>query len=321
MKFRRIGAVLLGGALLAAGLVTPASAGEPVPAEPGICSLDSVQANDRITAALNSTVQTVRIETGCEDQQVTCAAAPEDDPECYAYLEKLAGGFYDPSVPVYADNEFDSVTARFTYANGSMSPAVTARRTAEFEDVGFNRYLVWELDRTFTYRTPAGLTKVTVTAKEDSQTFTRTDSFYIRRNAKIDGFGSAPEERLVNSNLTSTGKLTRLTETGKYVPWGGKEVIIEFRAVNTSSWVRVGSDLTDSTGYFAKTVRTKKDGHWRARAVRTSSTHGPTSGADYVNVTNYANCSAVPASLKPLTRTDPGYEPKLDGDSDGLACE
>ena len=53
----------------------------------------------------------------------------------------------------------------------------------------------------------------------------------------------------------------------------------------------------------------------------TSYTYGPTSSADYVNVTNYTNCSAVPYALKPLTRTEPGYEPRLDADSDGLACE
>ena len=68
-------------------------------------------------------------------------------------------------------------------------------------------------------------------------------------------------------------------------------------------------------------VRTKADGYWRARAARTTTTYGPTSGSDYVNVTNYTNCSAVPYALKPLTRTEPGYEPRLDADSDGLACE
>ena len=181
--------------------------------------------------------------------------------------------------------------------------------------------MVWSLDRIFTYRTPAGLTKVTVTAKEDSQTFTRSDSFYVRRNAKIDGFNAGPEDRLVNNNLKSSGKLLRLNGSGVYVPWVNKSVVIEYRKAGTSTWVSVGSDTTDSTGYFAKTVKTKADGHWRARAVQTSATHGPTSGADYVNVTNYTNCSAVPRALKPLTRTEPGYEPRLDADSDGLACE
>ena len=105
------------------------------------------------------------------------------------------------------------------------------------------------------------------------------------------------------------------------MPWSGKSVDIQFKALNTNTWVKVGSDVTSSTGSFEKVLRTKKDGHWRAVAAGTNYTHGPASTWDYVNVTHYANCSAVPTSLRPLTRTEPGYEPRLDADSDGLACE
>jgi hypothetical protein len=207
----------------------------------------------------------------------------------------------------------DKVTGQFTFSNGSVSKEWVATKSGD-------NYTV---TRPFTYRDPPGLTKVTVRAFEGGKVVgTKTDTFYVRRNAVITGFNSGPEDRLVNSNLKSSGKLTRLTVAGTYVPWTNKEVIIEFRKVNTSTWARVGSDLTDSTGYFAKTMRTKSDGHWRARAVGTSYTYGPTSSADYVNVTNYANCDAVRAAGKdPLYKTDPGYEPKLDGDSDGWACE
>ena len=150
----------------------------------------------------------------------------------------------------------DKVTGQFTFSNGTVSKEWVATKSGD-------NYTV---TRPFTYRDPAGLTKVTVRAYEgDKVVGTKTDTFYVRRNAKIDGFNSGPEDRLVNSNLKSSGKLTRLTDAGTYVPWTNKEVIIEFRKVNTSTWARVGSDLTDSTGYFAKTVRTKADGHWRAR--------------------------------------------------------
>src|SRR5918994_2098035 len=152
-----------------------------------------------------------------------------------------------------------AITARFTLANGTVGPVLTATRT------GTSTYTV---SRNFGYTSIHCLTKITVTAKEGSQTFTKADTFYVRRNAKINGFNAGPEDRLVNSNLKSSGKLTRLTSAGSDVPWTNKEVVIEFRKAGTSTWSRIGSDYTSSTGYFEKTVRTKADGYWRARAAR-----------------------------------------------------
>jgi hypothetical protein len=317
---RRVVAALLP-ALLLITLAPRIASAAPPQESGGTCQLSSVVANDIVTYATGLTKQTVKIGASCAPLTYYCPDGT--DQECFDLLyakinedaawDKVEVNPYSGYVDTYVKPvELDSITARFTLANGTVGPVLTATRT------GTSTYTV---SRNFGYTSIHGLTKITVTAKEGSQTFTKADTFYVRRNAKTAGFNAGPEDRLVNSNLKSSGKLTRLNGNGVYVPWVDKSVVIEFRKAGTSTWVSVGSDTTDSTGYFAKTVRTKADGYWRARAVRTSTIHGPTSGADYVNVTNYTNCSAVPYALKPLTRTEPGYEPRLDADNDGLACE
>jgi hypothetical protein len=324
---RRVVAAVLSALLLFT--LAPGTASAAPPQESGgTCQLSSVVANDILTHATGLTTQTVKINAGCTPLTYTCVGNGWDqewDQECfdllYAKIEADAAWDTDkvkvnPNTGVIdtyvVPVTLDSFTARFTFANGTVGPALSATRT------GTSTYTV---SRNFGYASIHGLTKITVTATQGAQTFTKADTFYVRRNAGINGFNSGPEDRLVNSNLKSSGKVTRLTSSGTYVAWTNKRVDIEFRALNTSTWKSVGYDYTDSTGYFAKTVRTKGDGHWRARASQTSTQRGPISGADYVNVTNYANCSAVPYALRPLTRTEPGYEPRLDADSDGLACE
>ena len=239
----RLVAAILGGALLAAGLVTPASA---IP--PGTCELSHVGAHDIVTYATRTTPEEVVIFSDCD---------PEDGPLTWT-----------------------SVTGYFVLADGTK----TATKPASPFDPGEG--ISHALVRTFTHRSPAGLSEVVVNAVDKTGLVqTRTGSFHVRRNAKITGFNAGPEDRPVGSNLKSSGTLTRLNGSGVYVPWVNKEVAIEFRKAGTTTWVRQGSDRTDSTGHFARTVRTTGDGTWRARAGRTESIYGPTSRSDYVNVT------------------------------------
>lgn len=236
----RLVAMILGGAIGAAGIVTPASA-----VAPGTCELSHVGAHDIVTYALRTTPEEVVIFSSC-----------------------------DP------DTTWTSVTGYFILADGTK----TAEKPASPFDPGEG--ISHALVRTFTHRSPAGLSEVVVNAVDETGLVqTRTGSFQVRRNAKITGFNAGPEDRPVGSNLKSSGKLTRLNGSGVYVPWVNKGVVIEFRKAGTTTWVRQGTDTTDSTGQFAKTVRTKGDGTWRARAGRTETNYGPISRSDYVNVT------------------------------------
>lgn len=239
----RLAVMLLGGALLAAGLVPPDAA---IP--PDTCELTKVAAHDVVTHATRTTSEEVLVISYCE---------PDDGPLTWA-----------------------SVTGYFFLADGTR----TARRPASPFDPGYG--ISHALVRTFTHRSPAGLSEVVVDAVDRTGLVqTRTDSFHVRRDAKIYGFNAGPEDRPVGSNLRSSGTLLRLNGSGVYVPWVNTRVSIEFRVPGTDTWTRVGADVTDRRGYFTKTVRTRGDGTWRARAGRTETIHGPISRSDYVNVT------------------------------------
>lgn len=133
-----------------------------------------------------------------------------------------------------------------------------------------------------------GSVSVEVTDWDANTSYRDGIPFYVRRNVAMASFNASPEPVRKGSPIKVTGSVSRLTVgtygTAKYVPYSAHAVDIYFRPLTSSTYTKVSSALTSSTGSFARSITATVDGCWKAYSVQTSYNVGRWSTADCVDV-------------------------------------
>ncbi|MFI1938466.1 hypothetical protein ACH44C_14980 [Streptomyces purpureus] len=96
---------------------------------------------------------------------------------------------------------------------------------------------------------------------------------------------AGPEPVARGGKLTVTGTLTVSDWlTGKKVPYAGRPVTLEFKKAGTTTWSKVRTITTPSTGKVTTTLAAWHDGYWRLTSPATDTTTAVAGPADYVDV-------------------------------------
>jgi hypothetical protein len=113
----------------------------------------------------------------------------------------------------------------------------------------------------------------------------------VRRDAYLTKFNAGPEPARKKKPITVTGMLKRLAcknasagPPGKYLPYGGRTVTIQFRASGTKIFRTMATARTASSGLFTKNFTAKQSGTWRAIYAGSTYYVSSTSAEDYVSV-------------------------------------
>jgi hypothetical protein len=246
----RLSAALL--ASLTAAALTPAVAAQPAAAAGCAPVIDKVTVRDVVLQQTStaSTTTTVAAHDPCST-----------DPSVKPRITRVTGQAF------LSDGSWWDLTYR---ASGSSWSGASGARFGARSALG------------------RGQQVVEVTDAEGNTTYRDTLPFYVRRNVTVTSMDASPEPVRKGSYVTVAAVVKRLTVSSSgarsYVAYAGHGVGVYFRPLTSSSYTKVGSTTTSSTGRVSARFKATVDGCWKVQSTQTSQHVLAWSGADCVDV-------------------------------------
>lgn len=129
---------------------------------------------------------------------------------------------------------------------------------------------------------------VEVADSEGNTVYRDTLPFYVRRNVTVGSFDAGPEPVSKGSYVTLSAVVKRLTVSASgsrsYVAYAKHGVGVYFRPLTSTSYTKVGSTTTSSTGRVSTRLKATVDGCWKVQSTQTSQHVLAWSGSDCVDV-------------------------------------